>query len=115
MADKNMKHLFSNVNQNINLLCVNIEDLDHYREQGYKCFITKAPDISIFDKLTPKEKRCLKLYMQAKSVNNIAEMLEITERRVHLMLYGIREKLSCQTDVELISIVKVNNGFNVLK
>lgn len=79
--------------------------LDYFNRMSFLAKIRTPLNILRHRKLSKREIDCLKLYLKGKSAKNIGEKLGLSPRTVEFYLANIKNKLSCHTKPELISLL----------
>jgi DNA-binding CsgD family transcriptional regulator len=92
--------------QNINISLVPKQKVDDALENGFYQLMLKLPSEADMPKLTPREREALKQLMEGKTSKVIAHVLAIDARTVRTLLERVRNKFSCQTNIELALKVK---------
>lgn len=79
--------------------------LEYYRDLGLS---------GQFEKLSPREKQCMKLLAEDKSAKETAALLGLQTRSVEFYFENIKNKLSCSSKVELHQIARTLNQMQLL-
>lgn len=82
--------------------------LAYYRDIGLK---TEAENV---EKLSPREKECLKLLIEDKSAKETAAVLGLSHRTIESYFENIKNKLSCWSKHELLQIARNLEEFGLL-
>lgn len=67
-----------------------------------------------FEKLSPREKQCLKLLAENKTAKETAAALRLQPRTVEFYLENIKNKLGCHSKIELFQIAKTLTELGLL-
>ena len=74
--------------------------LAYYRDLGMGCEVEKA------EKLSPRERQCLKLLIKDKSAKESAAILNLSRRTVESYFENIKNKLACWNKQEVMQTAK---------
>lgn len=74
--------------------------LAYYKDLGMKCEFEKA------EKLSSRERQCLKLLIEEKSAKETAAILGLSSRTIEYYFENIKDKLSCWGKKELLVIAR---------
>lgn len=99
---------------NINISLVPAQKLNDALKNGFYQLMLKLPSESDMPQLTPRERETLKQLMEGKTSKVIADSLSIDARTVRTLLERVRNKFSCQTNIELALKVKTLGGTGYL-
>jgi DNA-binding CsgD family transcriptional regulator len=73
----------------------------YYKDLGVKFDFKKA------EKLSSRERQCLKLLIDEKSAKEIAVLLGLSRRTIEFYFENIKDKLSCWSKQELLAIARI--------
>lgn len=107
MAVKQHNNARLNINPNMQVLFVSAEDTNKYRAQGYRTLMVKFPSDDDIPELTGQERRALRILMAGKTIKQIAEIMDISERAVEKLIASVRAKFDCLSNAELVLKVQV--------
>jgi len=74
--------------------------VSYFKDLGIKFEFEKA------DKLSPRERQCLKLLIEDKTAKEIAVHLGLSRRTIEFYFENIKDKLSCWSKQELLAIAR---------
>lgn len=113
MANDKVQHSSRNINICVrDLFIVPYDQVKSMAQEGWQIVMLKNVTDHIHPHLTPREKECLKLYIQGKVPKEIASMMHIkNSQTINTMLSTIKKKFNVTSSHALISKVYVS-GFN---
>lgn len=82
--------------------------LSFYRDLGMMCEVEKA------EKLSTRERECLKLLIEEKSAKETAAALNLSPRTIEYYFENIKNKFSCWSKQELLRIARNLDEFGLL-
>ena len=103
MAKSKLIKGISAVNQNLHICFVAESQLQESLKMGYQYLMMKVPDLNDMPKLTPPERKCLRLVIKGIPLKAIAEDIGVLDHTVRAALRSVRRKFDCSTDTELVA------------
>lgn len=82
--------------------------LSYYRDLGMNCKVEKA------EKLSLRERQCLKLLIENKSAKETAVILGLSRRTVEYYFENIKDKLGCCNKQEVLQVAKTLKDIRLL-
>lgn len=112
VRDSNIKPF--NFNPNLNITFINPDEVNRYKEMGYKLMVSKQPNIDELLKLTPQEIAITKLLLLGKTPQQIAGLLSIDDSNARKSLQNIRNKMRCENNIQLVIKMMIDGLDSVL-
>ena len=103
MAKSKLIKGLSAVNQNLSICFVAESQIQESLRMGYHYLMVKIPVLNDIPKLTPQERKCLKLLIKGIPLKAIAYDLDIQEHTVRKLIRSLRSKFTCTTNTELVA------------
>jgi len=115
MANSKVQYQSNNINIRIrDLLVVPYDEIKQVAKDGWQVVMLRNVADSDHPDLTPREKECLKLYIEGNTPKEIAKIMQIkNSQTINTMLSTIRGKFNVTTSNALIVKVFVT-GFDAV-
>ncbi len=92
-----------NITRACNMVFVPLNELEKTTKDGGYIPVLKRGVSSDAPHLTNREKECLTHFVDGKNIKTIAQLMDVSERRIQLILESLRNKFSVNTDHWIIT------------
>lgn len=86
-----------------NMVFAPLNQLEKMAKEGYSVPLIKQGSNSEIPHLTARERECLMYFIDGKNIKNIAQAMNVSERRIQLIFESLRSKFSVNTDHWIIT------------